>query len=98
MAGQVKTTSNCHVSIEFGRALLPAVSAAEGPVERIELLVPGSVVELSAYVDDYVDVLADGRLVARGLPVVIDGKVAVRVQESFAEEIALLRATQTDNE
>ncbi len=88
MAGLVKTTSDCRVSIEFGRALVPA--------ERIELLGEGSVIELSSYVDDYVDVLADGRLVARGLPVVIDGKIAVRVQESFAEEAALTRATQTD--
>jgi len=64
----------CSVRVEFGRKTLPAVEARELRSE--------AVVELSAFADDYVDVYADGRLIARGRPIVVDGKLGVRVQES----------------
>ena len=67
--------SSCQVRLEFGRCSLQA--------DQVDGLKPGGVVELDAFVDDYVDVYADGRLVARGRAVVSDGKLAVRVQESL---------------
>ncbi len=42
---------------------------------------PGAVVELDRQVADPVDVLLDGRLVARGEVVVLDGNYGVRVTE-----------------
>lgn len=42
---------------------------------------PGAVVELDRQVEEPVDVLLDGRLVARGEVVVMDGNYGVRVTE-----------------
>ena len=44
-------------------------------------LVPGSVVDLDRQVDEPVDVLLDGRLLARGEVVVLDGNYGLRVTE-----------------
>ncbi len=44
-------------------------------------LIPGSVVDLDRQVDEPVDVLLDGRLLARGEVVVLDGNYGVRVTE-----------------
>jgi flagellar motor switch protein FliN len=44
-------------------------------------LVPGAVVDLDRQVDEPVDVLLDGRLVARGEVVVLDGNYGLRVTE-----------------
>lgn len=44
-------------------------------------LIPGAVVDLDRQVEDPVDVLLDGRLVARGEVVVLDGNYGVRVTE-----------------
>ena len=70
-------TGTCRIRIEFGRANLSS--------EELDSLREGDVVELEAFADDYVDVCADGRLVARGRAVVVDGKLGVRVQEAIGE-------------
>ncbi len=44
-------------------------------------LIPGSVVDLDRRVEEPVDVLLDGRLIARGEVVVLDGSYGVRVTE-----------------
>jgi len=67
------------VHLEFGRKVIPAAQARE--------LEADAVIELSAFADDYVDVYADGRLIARGRPIVIDGKMGVRVQEALGGRI-----------
>lgn len=67
--------TTCRVRLEFGRRVLAP--------DQADKLTPGCVIELDAFVDDYIDVYADGRLIARGRAVVIDGKLAVRVQESL---------------
>ena len=66
------------VVLAFGRKTLIA--------EQQSQLQVGAVIELDAFVDDYIDVYADGRLVARGRALVVDGKLAVRVQEALAGE------------
>ena len=68
-------TTRCNVQVEFGRAALSA--------KRASSLRAGTVLELDAFADDYVDVYADGQLVARGRPVIADGKLGVRIQESL---------------
>jgi len=50
-------------------------------------LVSGSVVELETGATDDVDIYADGRLLARGQAVSVDGKLAVQVREVMATEI-----------
>jgi flagellar motor switch protein FliN len=44
-------------------------------------LIPGAVVDLDRQVEEPVDVLLDGRLVARGEVVVMDGNYGIRVTE-----------------
>jgi flagellar motor switch protein FliN/FliY len=61
------------VRIEFGRRAVDGAAAAA--------LEPGNVVALEAAAEELVDVRVDGRVVARGKPVVIGGKLAVRVTE-----------------
>jgi flagellar motor switch/type III secretory pathway protein FliN len=61
------------VRLEFGRQWLPCGSAGR--------LGPDAVVELDVPADGNVDVYADGCLRARGEPVVIDGKLCIRVRE-----------------
>jgi len=68
------------VRIEFGRRWL----AAED-VSRMDV---GDVLELDADSLDCVDVYVDGRLHARGEPVVVEGSFGVRVQELIASSTA----------
>jgi flagellar motor switch protein FliN len=59
--------------VELGRAHLPPEDAG--------LLAPGSVVSLDTLVDQPVDIVIEGRLVARGEVLVMDGSFCVRVTE-----------------
>ncbi len=61
------------VSIELG--------SAELAVEMADQLDAGSVVTLDRHIDDPVDILVAGRLVARGELLVLDEQVAVRIVE-----------------
>ena len=45
---------------------------------------PGQVVALDAACHDVVDVQVDGHVYARGLPVLVDGRLAVRITEILA--------------
>lgn len=61
------------VSVELGRARLP--------LRDLLSVQPGSVLELDRTPGDPVDVLVNGRLVARGEVVVVDGDFGVRITE-----------------
>ncbi len=74
------TQASCSVRLGFGRKILRGDELRNLQVE--------AVAELDAFVDDYVDVYADGRLIARGRPVVVEGKLGVRVQESMTAAVA----------
>jgi flagellar motor switch/type III secretory pathway protein FliN len=65
------------VRIELGRRRLDARDAA--------VLEAGSIVALEATVSDEVDVYVNGKLHACGQPVVVDGKLGVRVTRVFEE-------------
>ena len=69
------------LTVRFGEAVLT--------LESLARLGPGSLVELSREPDDPVDVLLNGRLVARGEVVVVAGNYGVRITEvaSAAERI-----------
>lgn len=74
------------LSVRFGEAILT--------LESLSRLGPGSLIELSREPDDPVDVLINGRLVARGEVVVVSGNYGVRVTEvvSAAERIRTINA------
>ena len=61
------------LSVELGRALIP--------VKEVLQLGPGSVVELNKLGGEPVDILVNGRPIARGEVVVVDENFGVRVTE-----------------
>jgi len=61
------------LSVELGRASMP--------VREILQLGSGSIVELNKLAGDAVDVLVNGRLIARGEVVVVDENFGVRITE-----------------
>ena len=77
-AASNSATRRATVRIEFGRRWLPA--------EQAEQLDVGAVVALEAGADQHVDVYVDGTLVARGEPIVLDGKLAVRLREVLSDQ------------
>jgi flagellar motor switch protein FliN len=74
------------LSVRFGEAVLS--------LDLLTRLGPGSLIELSRQPDDPVDVLINGRLVARGEVVVVSGNYGVRVTEvvSAAERLRSMGA------
>ncbi len=64
---------NLHVTVELGRISLP--------LKEVLRLGKGSVLDLARHSGDPVDVLANGKLIARGEPVVVDSMLAVRLTE-----------------
>jgi flagellar motor switch protein FliN/FliY len=74
------------LTVRFGQAILT--------LDALGRLAPGSLVELSRQPDDPVEILINGRLVARGEVVVVAGNYGVRVTEvaSAADRINTLHA------
>ena len=74
------------LTVRFGQAILS--------LDALGRLAPGSLVELSRQPDDPVEILINGRLVARGEVVVVGGNYGVRVTEvaSAADRINTLHA------
>ncbi len=68
-----------NVSLRFGQRQLPLREVLE--------LASGSVVELDRQVDDPVELLLDGKVIARGEAVIVDGNYGLRVTE-ITEPIA----------
>jgi len=62
-----------NVTLRFGQRELP--------LREILELTSGSVVELDRMVDDPVELLLDGKLIARGEAVIVDGNYGLRVTE-----------------
>jgi flagellar motor switch protein FliN/FliY len=62
-----------NVSLRFGQSLLPLREVLE--------LASGSVIELDRQVDDPVELLLDGKVIARGEAVIVDGNYGLRVTE-----------------
>ena len=61
------------VTVELGRVSLP--------LKEVLRLGKGSVLDLARHTSDPVDILANGKLIARGEPVVVDSMLAVRLTE-----------------
>ena len=66
------------MSVVLGRAVMP--------LEEVLKLTAGSVVELDAKVTDRVEVLVQGKLVARGEVVSVNGNYGVRITEIVAPQ------------
>ena len=62
-----------NVSLRFGQRQLPLREVLE--------LTSGSVIELDRMVDEPVEMLLDGKVIARGEAVIVDGNYGLRVTE-----------------
>ena len=73
------------VAVELGRTRMPIKTLLE--------LGPGSVVELDKVAGEPLDILVNGRLIARGEAVVVNDKFGIRLTDivSRSERIARLR-------
>jgi flagellar motor switch protein FliN/FliY len=73
------------LSVELGRARMS--------IQDLLNLSPGSVIELDKIAGEALDILINGRLVARGEAVVVNDKFGIRISDivSPSERIARLR-------
>ena len=73
------------LSVEIGRTRMS--------IQELLSLGPGSVIELDKVAGEALDILVNGRLVARGEAVVVNDKFGIRITDivSPAERIARLR-------
>jgi flagellar motor switch/type III secretory pathway protein FliN len=70
------------VRLELGRQLIPTAQANDLGV--------GGLVALDRGLDDRLDVYVAGQLRARGRAVVVDGKVAVRIEEIVGPSVGAM--------
>jgi flagellar motor switch protein FliN/FliY len=61
------------ITMRFGEQRLP--------LREVLQLAPGAVIELDRQISEPVDLLLDGKLIARGEVVVVDGNYGLRVLE-----------------
>ena len=73
--------SNLDVILDIDLPLSVRFGETEMTLQRLTRLAPGSVIDLGRSPDDPVDVLVNGRLIARGEVVVVAGNYGVRVTE-----------------
>jgi len=73
--------ANLDVILDIDLPLSVRFGEAEMTLDELTKLGPGSVIDLGRSPDDPVDVLVNGRLVARGEVVVVSGNYGVRVLE-----------------
>ncbi len=76
-----KVPDNLELILDIDMPLTVRFGEAVVSIEALSKLGPGSLVELSRQPDDPVDVLINGRLVARGEVVVVAGNYGVRVTQ-----------------
>ena len=68
--------------------IVAVLGTAELKVSQILQLGRGAVVELERGAEDNIDLIADGRLVARGQVVVVEDKLAVQISEVVRQIIS----------
>jgi flagellar motor switch protein FliN/FliY len=86
--------ANLDVILDIELPLSVRFGEAEMTLDELTKLGPGSVIDLGRSPDDPVDILVNGRLVARGDVVVVSGNYGVRVVEvvSASDRVRSLRA------
>lgn len=89
----VEVPQNIDLLLDVPLALTVELGRTERPIREILALAPGSVVELERLAGEPVDVLVNGKLIARGEVVVVDENFGVRITEivSRAERVRRLR-------
>ena len=62
------------------------VGTTEMPLKNVLKIGLGSIIQLNTTVDDPIDLLVNGKLVARGEVVVVDSNFALRITEIVSRE------------
>ncbi len=76
-----RTYSNLEVILDIDLPLTVRFGETEMTLDSLTRIGPGSVIDLGRSPDDPVEILVNGRLVARGEVVVVSGNYGVRVHE-----------------
>jgi flagellar motor switch protein FliN/FliY len=84
---------NLEMVLDIGLIATARLGHVEMPIGDIMKLGPGSIIEVGHMVDEPVDLLVNGKLIARGDVVVVDEKFGLRITEivSARERIESLR-------
>ncbi len=72
---------NLDMVLDIGLVATARLGRVEMPISEILNLGPGSIVEVAHLVDEPVDLLVNGKLIARGDVVVVDEKFGLRITE-----------------
>lgn len=81
VVGQPSYPANLDVILDIDLPLAVRFGETEMTLDALTRLGPGSIIDLARAPDEPVDVLVNGRLVARGEVVIVGGSYGVRVTE-----------------
>lgn len=79
--GPAMTQGNLDMVLDIGLVATARLGHVEMPIGEIMALGPGSIIEVGHLVDEPVDLLVNGKLIARGDVVVVDEKFGLRITE-----------------
>ena len=84
---------NLDMVLDIGLTATARLGSVEMPLAEVLSLGPGSIIEVGHLVDEPVELLVNGKLIARGDVVVIDEKFGLRITEIISprERIESLR-------
>ena len=88
-----RSPDNLDMILDIGLTATARLGRLEMPISEILNLGPGSIIEVGHLVDEPVELLVNGKLIARGDVVVVDEKFGLRITEiiSTRERIESLR-------
>lgn len=84
--GVIDSGSNLDIVLEIPVTLSLEIGRTRMRIADLLKLSTGSVIDLNKMVDEPLDILVNGRLVAQGEAVVIDGKFGVRVTDIISQQ------------
>ena len=88
-----ETINGLELILDFPLKISVRLGEVRKPLQEIRRLTPGKVLELDSFIKDPVDILIDGKLIARGEVIVIDENFGVKITQIIdpVERIKKLR-------
>lgn len=80
---------NLDMVLDIGLVATARLGRVEMPISEILNLGPGSIIEVGHLVDEPVDLLVNGKLIARGDVVVVDEKFGLRITEIVSARVRI---------
>jgi len=85
-AGAYASHGNLNMVLDIGLIATARLGHVEMPIGEIMNLGPGSIIEVGHLVDEPIDLLVNGKLIARGDVVVVDEKFGLRITEIISPQ------------